>query len=118
MRHSRYGIATIVHTSSLEHVSIKLNRDMFQIYLLSHVLFGKPGSTHRVKPVGMLFRDMLVEALLLGPRLCPPRRRCAEWIVRPRMFGIAAAHVGAYGGVAAAPEARQVACRLHRPVCR
>ena len=31
---------------------------MLQIYLL-HVLFGKPVSTHRVKPEGMLFGDML-----------------------------------------------------------
>jgi hypothetical protein len=30
-----------------------------QIFFLSHVLFGKPVSAHRVKPEGMLFRDML-----------------------------------------------------------
>jgi hypothetical protein len=32
---------------------------MLPIHELSHVLFGKPVSTHRVKPEGMLFRDML-----------------------------------------------------------
>jgi hypothetical protein len=31
---------------------------MLQIFLVSQVLFGKPVSTHRVKPEGMLFRDM------------------------------------------------------------
>jgi hypothetical protein len=35
------------------------NREMLQIYLLSHVLFGKPVPTHRIKSEGMLFRDML-----------------------------------------------------------
>jgi hypothetical protein len=36
-----------------------LNRDVLLIHLLSHVLYGKPVSTHRVKPEGMLFRDTL-----------------------------------------------------------
>jgi hypothetical protein len=43
----------------LEHFPIKWNRETLQVSLLSHVLFGKPDSTHRVKPEGMLFRDML-----------------------------------------------------------
>jgi hypothetical protein len=43
----------------LEHFPIQWNREVLQISLLSHVLFGKPVSTHRVKPEGMLFRDML-----------------------------------------------------------
>jgi hypothetical protein len=42
----------------LEHMPIKLNRHVLQICLLSHVLSGKPASTHRVKPEGMLFRDI------------------------------------------------------------
>jgi hypothetical protein len=45
--------------TALEHIPIKWNRHVLQIYLFSHVLFGKPASTHRVKPEGMLFRDML-----------------------------------------------------------
>jgi hypothetical protein len=39
----------------LEHIPIKLHRDVLQIRLLSHVFFEKPVSTHRVKPEGMLF---------------------------------------------------------------
>ncbi len=51
-------------------------------------------------------------------RLGAPGRRRRDRIVRPGMLRIAAAHLGAHGGVAAAPEAGQVARRLHRPVRR
>jgi hypothetical protein len=37
--------------------SIERNRALG--FWLEHDLFGKPGSTHRVKPKGMLFRIML-----------------------------------------------------------
>src|SRR5258705_13312309 len=53
----------------------------------------------------------------IGP-LCPPSRRRGKRIVRPGMLRVAAAHLRAHGGVAAAPEARQIARRLHRPVRR
>jgi hypothetical protein len=43
----------------LEQLPIKWDRKVLKISLLSHVLFGKPVSTHRVKPEGMLFREML-----------------------------------------------------------
>src|ERR1700733_1157227 len=55
-------------------------RPTLSIYLLSHVLFGKPVSTHRVKPEGMLFRDMLQSmqtastALAIEALRVPPMR--------------------------------------------
>src|ERR1700719_5360234 len=51
----------------------------------------------------------------IGP-LCPPSRRRGKRIVGPGMLWVAAAHLRAHGGVAAAPEARQIARHLHRPV--
>jgi hypothetical protein len=33
--------------------------DLSAVSLLSHVVFEKPDATHRVKPEGTLFRDML-----------------------------------------------------------
>src|SRR5579872_2499942 len=50
--------------------------------------------------------------------LRPPRRRGMDRIVRPGMLRVASAHFVAYGGVAAAPEAGQVACGLHRALRR
>ena len=50
--------------------------------------------------------------------LCPPSRRRGKRIVGPGMLRVAAAHFRAHGGVAAAPEARQIARHLHRPVRR
>src|SRR4051812_15049220 len=50
----------------------------------------------------------------LGPR----RGRSSERIVRPMMARIAAFHLGLDRGVAAAPEAGQIARHLHRPLCR
>jgi hypothetical protein len=46
----------------LEHFPVKWNREELSISLLSHVLFGKPDPTHRVKPEGMLLRGMLYSA--------------------------------------------------------
>ena len=52
---------------------------------------------------------------------------CAAWraasrsrdrIVRPRMLRVTSAHLGAHGRIAAAPESRQVARGLHRPMRR
>src|ERR1700730_5701340 len=51
-------------------------------------------------------------------RLGAPRRRCGDRVLRPRVFGVTAAHFGTHGGIAAAPKTRQVARRLHRPVRR
>jgi hypothetical protein len=55
-------------------------RPTLSIYLLSHVPFGKPVSTRRVKPEGMLFRDMLQSmqtaptALAIEALRVPPMR--------------------------------------------
>ena len=49
-------------------------------------------------------------------RLGAPRRRRRERIVRPGVARIAPAHLGAHRRVGAAPEARQIARDLHRPV--
>src|SRR6516164_11617016 len=53
---------------------------------------------------------------LRAARLGAPGRRRRDRIFGPRMLRVAAAHLGAYGGVAAAPETGQVARRLHRPM--
>src|SRR5262249_15997344 len=52
------------------------------------------------------------------PRLGPARWRGCNRILRPRMFGVAAAQLGADGRVAAAPKSGQVARGLHRPLRR
>src|SRR5579864_2604280 len=51
-------------------------------------------------------------------RLGAPRRRSRDRVLGPRMLRVAAAHLGAHGGVAAAPKSRQVAGHLHRAVRR
>src|ERR1700684_2630361 len=48
-------------------------------------------------------------------RLGAPRRLSRDRVLGPRMLGVAAAHLGAHGGVAAAPKTRQIAGHLHRP---
>jgi hypothetical protein len=66
----------------LTHIPTELSRHVLKIYLLSHVLFGKPASIHRVKAHrGTPFRDTLQtpRAMLARPgarqkpRLCPPK---------------------------------------------
>src|ERR1700683_4629038 len=50
--------------------------------------------------------------------LCPPRRGRGDRVVGPWVFRVTSAHFGAHGRVAAAPESRQVARGLYRPVRR
>ena len=68
----------------------------------------------------MFARPQIAETIcaLAYSWLGAPRRRRGRRIVRPRMFRVAAAHLGAHRRVAAAPETGQVARRLHRPVRR
>ena len=55
---------------------------------------------------------------LCGARFGPAGRCRCERVVRPGMARIATFHFGFDRPIAAAPEARQVARHLHRPLCR
>src|SRR5580693_1896361 len=53
---------------------------------------------------------------LTQTRLGAPRRRRRDRVLGPRMLRVTAAHLGAHGGVAAAPKPRQIAGHLYWPV--
>src|SRR3984893_6229352 len=84
--------------------------------LLRKVFYGCLKLTDKY---GWIFSATVALACSLSwARLDAPRRRRRDRILRPRVLGIKGAHLGAHGGIAAAPKTRQVARRLHRPVRR